>query len=53
MLELANWQNPETLMLNLTNAALGIAVVYIIGYIIVDLVGEGVAKVIRKHLVKH
>jgi hypothetical protein len=50
MFELSNWQNPETLMLNLTNAALGIAVVYIIGYIIVDLVSEGVAKAIKNHL---
>jgi hypothetical protein len=52
MFELANWQNPETLMLNITNAVLGIAVVYIIGYIIVDLVHDQVAKCI-KHLIKH
>jgi F0F1-type ATP synthase membrane subunit a len=53
MFDLANWQNPETLMLNVTNAALGLAVVYIIGYIIVDLVHDQVAEYLKKYLVKH
>lgn len=34
MLDIANWKNPETLMLNITNAMLGLAVVFLVCYIL-------------------
>jgi len=38
MFSLANWSNPETLMLNLMNAALGLAVVYMVGRVLVEII---------------
>jgi len=37
MFSLANWSNPETLMLNLMNAALGLAVIYLAGRVLVEI----------------
>ncbi len=33
MFDLANWQNPETLMLNITNGILGLATVVLVVWI--------------------
>jgi len=33
MFELSNWRNPETLMLNVTNALLGLATILLIAWI--------------------
>lgn len=33
MFDLANWQNPETLLLNITNGILGIATIVLIVWI--------------------
>ena len=37
MFSLANWSNPETFMLNLMNAALGLAVIYLVGRVLAEL----------------
>jgi hypothetical protein len=34
MFDLANWKNPETLMLNITNGTLGIATIVLIAWIL-------------------
>jgi hypothetical protein len=40
MFDLVNWRNPETLMLNLTNSALGIATVALVLWISVEAIHE-------------
>jgi len=45
MFNLANWRNPETLMLNITNGLLGIATVVLIAWIC--------GSAIYEHLVVH
>ena len=57
MFDLANWQNPETLMLNLMNAALGLGVLYLFGSIlhrvIVEVLLPRIAHLRAKHEAKH
>jgi len=43
MFDLANWQNPETLMLNITNGILGIATIVLIVWICGSAIHEHVA----------
>ena len=45
MFELANWRNPETLWLNITNGALGIATIVLIGWIF----GAAIHEFIQQH----
>jgi hypothetical protein len=40
MFDLANWRNPETLMLNITNSLLGLATVLLIAWICGEAVYE-------------
>lgn len=40
MFDLANWQNSETLMLNITNALLGLAAIVLIAWIAVEGIHE-------------
>ncbi len=40
MFELSNWRNPETLLLNITNSALGIAAVALILWICGEAIHE-------------
>jgi len=42
MFDLANWRNPETLMLNLTNGILGIVTVVLIVWISAEAIYEHV-----------
>ena len=44
MFDLANWRNPETLMLNLTNSALGIATLVLVLWISVEAIHEYVVQ---------
>ncbi len=52
MFELANWKNPETLMLNITNSALGIATIGLLLWIIGGTVREAVIQYRALHI-KH
>jgi hypothetical protein len=44
MFDLANWKNPETLMLNITNSALGLAAVALIVWICAAAIHESVLQ---------
>lgn len=44
MFDLANWKNPETLMLNITNSALGLAAVVLIVWICGAAIHESVLQ---------
>jgi hypothetical protein len=53
MFTLANWQNPETLMLNITNALMGLFVVFVIGRIVGHVIHDAVLLASSKHKAKH
>lgn len=44
MFDLANWKNPETLMLNITNSALGLAALVLIVWVLGAAIHESVLK---------
>jgi hypothetical protein len=52
MFDLTNWKNPETLMLNVTNAALGIATIVLIAWICGSAIHEFVLQHRESHI-KH
>lgn len=52
MFDLANWRNPETLMLNITNGVLGLVTVGLIVWIFGSAIYEHVADR-RKPIAKH
>jgi beta-lactamase regulating signal transducer with metallopeptidase domain len=49
MFDLANWKNPETLMLNITNSALGIATIVLIVWIC----GSAIHEFVLHHRESH
>ena len=49
MFNLANWRNPETLMLNITNSALGIAAIVLIAWIF----GAAIHELVLQHKESH
>lgn len=52
MFELANWKNPETLMLNITNSALGIVTIGLLAWVIGGTLREVVIQYRAMHI-KH
>jgi hypothetical protein len=49
MFSLANWKNPETLWLNITNGALGIATIVLIAWIC----GAAIHELVLQHRESH
>ncbi len=49
MFDLANWKNSETLMLNITNSALGIAAVVLVAWICGEAIREFVLQRRESH----
>jgi beta-lactamase regulating signal transducer with metallopeptidase domain len=49
MFNLANWENPETLMLNITNSALGIATIVLVVWIC----GAAIEEFVLQHKESH
>ena len=49
MFDLANWKNSETLMLNITNSALGLAAIVLIVWIC----GAAIREVVLQHRESH
>jgi hypothetical protein len=52
MFDLANWKNPETLGLNLTNSALGLAALVLIVWVCAAAIHEAVLQRRESHI-KH
>ena len=52
MFDLANWKNPETIWLNITNSALGIATIVLIVWICVEAIHEFALRQKESHI-KH
>jgi len=49
MFDMANWKNSETLLLNLTNSALGIAAIVLIAWVC----GEAIHEFVLQHRESH